>query len=195
MEPIPETIEAIEEFGPFVDDGDLVEQLVALGERVRAIVPDCVGMSVSIVHEGVTFTLVATSAEIAALDAIQYLDGGPCVEAIGETIVLETDNDTMSEQGWLLFAGSTAARGIASTLSLPALDGERVVGWVQLVRELGAGVHWAARGGCPRPRCLGRWGGGQCRPVVQHPSNGAGRGRDAAAGDERPRRRRAPGHG
>lgn len=157
MEPIPETVEAIEEFGPFIDDGDLVEELVALGERVRAVVPDCVGMSVSIMREGVTFTLVATSEEIAALDAIQYLDGGPCVEAINETIVLETDNDTMNEQGWHLFAGSTAARGIASTLSLPVLDGERVVGGFNLYAssvQAFTGLHKVVA------HVLGAWAGG-----------------------------------
>ena len=42
--------------------------------------PDLVGLSVTILHEGVTFTLVAPNGVVASLDASQYLDGGPCVQ-------------------------------------------------------------------------------------------------------------------
>jgi len=77
VEPISETREAIEEFGPFAVDEDLLEELGKKGERVRAVVPDCVGFSLAMEAYGVTFTLVASDEEVAVLDALQYIDGGP----------------------------------------------------------------------------------------------------------------------
>lgn len=79
MEPLPQTREAVEEFGPFLDD-DLLQVLLDAAERVREVVPSCVGLSLGLLDEGLTFTVQATSEEIAALDAVQYLDGGPCVD-------------------------------------------------------------------------------------------------------------------
>lgn len=77
MEPIPETLAAINELHPAVDDVALLEQLTAAAERARTIAPDCVGVSVAFLDVGVTFTLVATSDKIALVDAVQYLAGGP----------------------------------------------------------------------------------------------------------------------
>jgi GAF domain-containing protein len=131
MEPIPETSEAINELYTLADD-DLLAQLVAASDRVRAIVPDCIGMSVTILEHGVTFTLVASTAEIAVLDAIQYLAGGPCVRAVDDDAVVATDTATMDEEGWHLFADATAARGVASTLSMPLMTDGAVTGGVNL---------------------------------------------------------------
>ena len=60
MEPIPETVRAIEELGPFAADGDLLDELHLMGRRVSALVPDCVGVSLGSVEHGVTFTLTAS---------------------------------------------------------------------------------------------------------------------------------------
>lgn len=134
MEPIPETTEAVEEFGPFVHNGDLVEGLQKQADAIREIVPDCVGLSVAAIEHGVTFTLVATDEEIAALDAVQYLTSGPCVEGVEAQRVIEfsPDHDLTDELGWQTFAQATAAASVASTLTLPILDGETVVGSVNL---------------------------------------------------------------
>lgn len=70
MEPLPETQSAIEEFGPFVDDLDLLEHLQRSATLVRAVVPSCVGLSLAMLDEGLTFTLQATSEEITGLDAV-----------------------------------------------------------------------------------------------------------------------------
>jgi hypothetical protein len=63
-------------------------QLQRKGERVREVVPECVGMSLSALEHGVTSTLVATTEEVLDLDATQYLDGGPCLRALEEPDVL-----------------------------------------------------------------------------------------------------------
>jgi GAF domain-containing protein len=104
-----------------------------MGQAVVAIAPDCVGLSVGLVDEGVTFTLVASSAEIATLDATQYLEGGPCLEAERQGESLESHVDGLLDEGrWLTFAQASAAVGIASTLSVPIMADGRVTGGVNL---------------------------------------------------------------
>ncbi len=62
MEPIPETVRAAEELGPFAqfDDplGDLLEGLVDTGDRVVELVPTTVALSVISQEHGVTLTAV-----------------------------------------------------------------------------------------------------------------------------------------
>ncbi len=61
MEPLPETAEVDRQYGPFIFRGeDLLEQLVALGEKIETVAPDCVGLSLCVESEqGVIFTLVS----------------------------------------------------------------------------------------------------------------------------------------
>lgn len=131
MEPIPETSEAVNEFGPF--EVDLLESLQDRASQVQELVPDCVGLSIASREYGVTFTVVATDDEIAALDGVQYLYGGPCVESVKAERVLEfNDAELLEEARWQLFAQSTSAAGISSTLTLPILTDSEVVGSVNL---------------------------------------------------------------
>ncbi len=133
MEPLPETRQALAELvsldGPDVDD-----VLHDLGMRAAAVVPDLVGLSLGLSREGVTFTLVATSPGVGALDAAQYIDGGPCVEVTeGRAPWLETDpNDPLDEEHWRLFAEVGAAAGVGSTLSLPVYQNGQLVGGLNL---------------------------------------------------------------
>ena len=132
MEPIPETTEAVEEFGPFYE-GDVLEELRAKAQAVRQIVPDCIGLSVAALDQGITLTLVASDEEIAALDALQYLADGPCVRGVEANRVVEfTSGEATDEADWQLFAQGTAAAGVASTLTLPVMVGESAVGSVNL---------------------------------------------------------------
>jgi GAF domain-containing protein len=133
MEPIPETRQAIDEFGPFTQNDDLLEQLKAMGDRLQALVPDCVGVSLGYHEHGVTFTLVASDEFVAALDGLQYLDGGPCVSAVeNERLEQFVTEDVLGEQDWQVFARGTAAAGVASTLTLPIVADGDVVGSVNL---------------------------------------------------------------
>ena len=145
MEPIPETREALDELDP-VDEG-LLEQLLAQARRVRELVPDCVGISLASRVHGVTLTLVATSAEIAVLDGIQYLADGPCIRALDEARLIEVtepDLSALDEDSWQLFAEATAARAVRSTLTLPIMAGDRAMGTVNLYaasRHAFTGLH------------------------------------------------------
>ncbi len=133
LEPMPETRDAMAEFmtrdGPEIDD-----VLAGLGQLARQLVPEVVGLSLGLVREGVTFTLVATNSGVGALDATQYLEGGPCVEVTErrrDVVQFDTD-DPLDEGRWLLFAQTSAAVGVASSLSLPILRDGQVVGGINL---------------------------------------------------------------
>jgi GAF domain-containing protein len=133
VEPLPETREALAELvtldGPDVDD-----VLRDLGQRAAGVVPDLVGLSLGLSREGVTFTLVASSAGVAVVDAAQYIDGGPCVDVTeGRASVLEVDTqDPLDEERWRIFAGMGAAAGVASSLSLPVYREGHLVGGLNL---------------------------------------------------------------
>ena len=133
MEPVPETREVLRR----IDEWSEADQLGGLqkqGDRVRGIVPSCVGLSVSYNESGLTFTLVASSAEIAALDGVQYSVGGPCVDAVHEDSVICAGGEggLLDEGRWADFARAAAARGVASTLSLPVHHAGRVIGGVNV---------------------------------------------------------------
>ncbi len=133
MEPIPETHEAIEQLERMNEASTLLRDLQEQTREVRDIVPDCLGLSLASIEHDVTFTLVASSDDVAVLDAIQYLAGGPCVAAAKADRVLEFDREGMLDEGaWHLFASATAAYGVASTLTLPIIVDGRVTGTVNL---------------------------------------------------------------
>lgn len=132
LEPLPETREALAELvsldGPEVD-----EVILDLGRAAQQIVPELVGLSLALLREGLTFTLVASSRGVASVDATQYVDGGPCVHAAEHDEVVEVDmDDPLDEDRWQLFAQTSAALGIASSLSMPLLTRGRVTGGINL---------------------------------------------------------------
>jgi GAF domain-containing protein len=130
---MPETREALAEFVT-LDDPDVDELLADLGRRAQAIVPDLVGLSLGLAHEGLTFTLLASSNGVASIDAAQYADGGPCVEVTeGRMDSAEIDvTDPMDEEQWRLFSLVSAASGVASSLSLPIYRDNALVGGANL---------------------------------------------------------------
>ncbi len=132
MKPLPETEEALDEYLE-EDDSDLRAVLVELGHQAVSLVPSCVGLSLGLVKDGLTFTLVATSQEVAAIDAAQYLDGGPCVDVAAGAATLDVEiPDLLDERRWSAFALTSAAQGVQSTLSLPLLHDGRLVGGINL---------------------------------------------------------------
>ena len=146
MEPLPETEEALEEPAKH-GETSLGIELHAMTERVRALVPELVGLSLGIVNQGLMLTLVASAEHLAALDAAQYLDGGPSVADLERTEPLEVDvDDLLDEDRWLLYAQASAAAGVGSSLSLPIMGDTHVLGGVNLYAATSrafAGKHQA----------------------------------------------------
>lgn len=132
VEPIPETKEALRRLAEGGDEhlgADLGEAAAVLGLRM----PGLVGFSISVVEQDLTFTFLTSAASLAGLDAVQYLDGGPCEEAVQTGAVVAADHGDLLDEGrWQLFARASGTYGVASTLSLPLLDGSVVVGSVNI---------------------------------------------------------------
>lgn len=108
----------------------LEESVRRMSRRAQEIVPELTAMSLSIMADDLTFTLVADDGEAGILDAIQYLDNGPCVAAAAQGRTWQAA--PTDEREWHLFARAQAARGVATTLSLPVLKGGKVLGSVNL---------------------------------------------------------------
>jgi GAF domain-containing protein len=139
MDPVPETREAFEAMRTG-DDSDLASVLQDMGRTAQAIVPHLVGLSIGLLKDGLTFTLVASSVKVSGLDASQYLGGGPCLRDEGQPDSITLDmQDVLDDPEWDLFARASVASGIASSLSLPILLDGSVVGGINLyASEAGA---------------------------------------------------------
>lgn len=132
MDPLPETAEAIERLTRYGDTA-LAAELLRIGRQAQDAVPDIVGLSIALLADQFTFTLVSSDDLAAQIDAMQYLDSGPCVEAVETNREIETDVETLLDEGrWLMFARASAEAGIQSTLSLPILRDGGVVAGVNL---------------------------------------------------------------
>lgn len=133
MRAIPETVEALDELGAPLDDGTLLEQMQRTAAIAQGLAPDLVGFSIAAHRHGITFTLVATDEEIAALDAVQYLTHGPCVDALAGRHGLATSSDELfDEVRWRSFAQATAAADIRSTVTFPIVEDGEVTGTVNV---------------------------------------------------------------
>lgn len=135
MQPLPETAAALAALAVATDDSDqaLVDQFDQAAATTHRIAPHCVGLTLTFVQEGVCFTWVSTDLDAAALDAIQYLDGGPCVHAVGRgSMVVDSGDGPMDERAWRTFAAASARAGVASTLSIPLMSAGRVYGGLNL---------------------------------------------------------------
>lgn len=119
MDPIPEVREAAVRLTAVADETmDLVEQLQQVSALAVQLIPSCVGVSISVVVDGDPFTVTATAPEINVLDAVQYVDGGPCVDAATSAEPLRVD-DLLDERRWQVFGQAAAAHGVRSSLSIP----------------------------------------------------------------------------
>jgi GAF domain-containing protein len=122
MDPLPEVRAALAELAGTADgDADPTAQLGAVAATAQALIPSCVGVSLTLVLDGEAFTLTATSADAAVLDAAQYLQGGPCLAAAAEDHEVDLD-DILDERRWQLFRQAAALAGVRSSLSLPVRD-------------------------------------------------------------------------
>ena len=132
MEPIPASRKVDDEYGPFsYDDNDLLQSLVEKSARIQRVVPECVGLSLSLLAEGVTFTLVASSVQTALLDAAQYVESGPGPQSIERSRPLAiVDLENASQ--WPVFGSVASAAGIKSTLSLPLVRQAQSLGGFNL---------------------------------------------------------------
>ncbi|QIG42095.1 GAF and ANTAR domain-containing protein [Nocardioides anomalus] len=128
LEPVAATADAFR-FLAFDDRPELEDHVRTLAARVQAVVPQTVGVSLSLAEPQVTFTMAVSDRRLLALDGVQYLEDGPALAAIRHARPLEVpDAAALDEERWSLFARASAHRGVRSTLSAPVHVGDAVVG-------------------------------------------------------------------
>lgn len=127
MELLPESRRALDEYLDLTDPG-LAEAMTAMGRSATRIVPETVALSVCLVDEDLTFTMVASTLAPGGQPGGQPRADGP-QESISDD---DPDATALDERAWQLSARATAALGIASTLSLPALRDGRIVYCIQV---------------------------------------------------------------
>jgi GAF domain-containing protein len=130
MEPIAESAEVLRRLTE-TSETDLEAALHDLALHVVELIPQCVGLSISYFDNGVTVTFLATVEQLRILDAAQYLEGGPCVDAAEKDEVVSVPG-LMDEDRWSLLAQAGASTGVRSSLSLPLRNGADVYGSVNL---------------------------------------------------------------
>jgi GAF domain-containing protein len=127
LEPVEATAAAFRLLQP--GDGRLARDVVSLAEEVRRVVPEIIGVSISFNDPAMTFTLAVSDRRLLSLDAVQYVQDGPCLEALRSAVPVEvSEADVLSEENWSLFARASARTGVRSSLSVPVHLGGRVVG-------------------------------------------------------------------
>ncbi len=120
MEPLPQTRQVLTALAT-TSGTDLERDLLAVADRIGDLVPSCVGVSLSMVGVDLTLTFVATTPPAQVVDAVQGAHGGPCVTSpvTGEEVSVP---DVLDEARWREFAGTAAAEGVRSSLSMPLLE-------------------------------------------------------------------------
>jgi GAF domain-containing protein len=131
LQPIPQSREAFDWLASY-GNHQVEASMARMARLVRGLVPECVALSLTAAHGEFTFTLMADRPGAALLDAMQYLDHGPCEAAVEEGATQATSNLATDEGRWQWFAKGEAVVGISSTLSLPVIGDGRVVGSVNL---------------------------------------------------------------
>jgi GAF domain-containing protein len=117
MEPLPETLEVLSRISS-TNDVDLVAAMAEETARLVDSVPGCVGVSITLRDDELTFTWLSTAPRLRDLDAAQFLSGGPCEDASG-TGRAAVVPELMDEEQWRLLALAGAAVGVHSSLSMP----------------------------------------------------------------------------
>jgi hypothetical protein len=144
MELLPQSREALDEYLEPSGDG-LELQLRRIEGQVVSAVPDCVAMSVTLVEDDLTFTFVESPEHARARVATAY------------AVSLASAWHALDEDRWAAMAREQAAVGIASSISLPVMDEDRVV----LGIDVYAGTPSAFDGRVDAlAHTLGAWPGG-----------------------------------
>jgi GAF domain-containing protein len=156
LRPVVESRQAFEWLATYGQGREVETATMEMGRSVRAVVPECVALSLCYLADGFTFTLVAGNRDAALIDALQYVDSGPCEKAVrtGEMTAAATPFD---EEHWGLLARGWNLTGVASSLSMPVLRASQVVGGINLYASTSTafhGHHEALAEAC------GAWAGG-----------------------------------
>jgi hypothetical protein len=144
VELLPQSKEALDEYvAPTFDDVEGLLRVIE-GWAVRAV-PECVALSVTLLDEDLTFTLVDTEA-----GADRPAPDPGAGAGRGE-------EDALDEGGWAEMARERAFAGIASTVCLPVVEAGRAVLNIDLYASTASAFHDRIEG---LVAALGAWQAG-----------------------------------
>jgi GAF domain/ANTAR domain len=127
MQPLPEVRAELDRLSALLGEGMNVGAYFDSVARVaEAVVPSCAGVSITLILDGDPFTVTATTPLATALDAVQDVESGPCLDALDNDVRVQVE-DILDEDRWQLFAQSAGAHGVRSSLSFPIRDMEGLV--------------------------------------------------------------------
>ena len=128
MELLPQSKEALDEYvTPSVDDVEGLLRVIE-GWAVRTV-PECVALSVTLLDDDLTFTLVDTDA------------GGEAAPEPGDAGAYDSPEFALDERGWADMARERAFAGIASTVCLPVVEAGRAVLNIDLYASTAHAFH------------------------------------------------------
>ena len=120
MELLPESREALDEYvTPSLDDVEGLLRVIE-GWAVRAV-PECVALSVTLLDEDLTFTLVDDAPASGARASAEAAAAPTGTDEPSE------DSYALDERGWAAMARERAFSGIESTVCLPVVEHGRAV--------------------------------------------------------------------
>lgn len=131
MELLPQSKEALDEYvTPSVDDVEGLLRVIE-GWAVRTV-PECVALSVTMLDDDLTFTLLDTGAG-------SDLTPAPAGWSAGDR--LDDGDYLLDEGGWADMARERAFAGIASTVCLPVVEAGRAVLNIDLYASTAHAFH------------------------------------------------------
>lgn len=119
MDLLPQSRHALDEYVASSGD-DFEHELRTIESWATRTVPDCVAMSVTLLEDDLTFTMVSP-------DSVEEVDARSDPSHERPPSRWTARWAVLDEQGWAELAQDDRAPGIASTLSLPVIDRGRVV--------------------------------------------------------------------
>jgi GAF domain-containing protein len=128
--PLSESLAVLSQY--FVGTGTLQDTLHRVSELTERAVSPADFVGITLPGEGGNRTAVFTDPASPEIDQAQYDAGaGPCLDAM-KTQQIQSVDSTREEGPWPAFRRAAADHGIGSTLSLPLIVDDRVVGAMNL---------------------------------------------------------------
>ena len=109
----------------------LLEHLGRTVEGVTEVVPACLGLSIVRIDQRDSFTIAVSDETVAVLEGVQYLDGGPELDAASSQHWGEVSLGSLNGR-WPLYTAASVRAGVRSTLTLPVTDNELTLGAVRV---------------------------------------------------------------
>lgn len=135
MELLPQSREALDEYvTPSVDDVEGLLRVIE-GWAVRAV-PECVALSVTMLDDDLTFTLVDAGSHVERARTQRNADG--CAAHCPDQ---GAEDHALDEGGWADMARERAFEGIASTVCLPVVEDGRAVLNIDLYASTAHAFH------------------------------------------------------